>query len=417
MNNAKPFILLVCMIVSIVLAITSTPLQAQNRAEDTTMEAVGKENPFQLVKPIVEAKRQIRRVSRAADEQAVVEQIIVEDIPDLYIETVMLKFLQAASLEPIVTSLTSTYGTVSIDPGTNSIIIADSAEMLEKIVEQIRKADRTPQQIMIEVVIADVQLDDETQIGINWASITGRGDTQSYEQSLVSTLAVSGTSGGDFSFLTDGIDVTLHALRQVRNVEILASPKVMVVSGEEATIQTVEEIPYQEQSDTSMGGSLTSTEFKNVGITLKVMALITDDGKIKLTAESEQSINTGRFGLSNQNSVPIIDTRKASTTLLMEDRQIVVIGGLRSRSKRNTIDKIPLLGDLPIVGFLFSSDKVEVDHSELVIFLSPHIYKGDPLTETEIKRFNELKDSPPLEFPEHTRAEYEIMKFLFGAAE
>lgn len=415
MNNAKPLIMLVCLITLIGANTGQTPLKAQNRADEASLEAVGKENPFQLVKPIVEATRnQSRRVLRPANDQAA-EQIVIEETPDLFIETVMLKFLQAQSLEPIVTSLSSPNGTVAIDPETNSIIIADTAERIERILEQIRKADRTPQQVMIEVVIADVQLADETEIGVNWASIAGRGDTQSYEQTLVSTLAASGTSGGDFSFLTDGIDVTLHALQQVSNVEILASPKVMVVSGQEASIQTVEEIPYQEQSDTSAGGSLTSTQFKNVGVTLTVTAFVTDDGKIKLKAVPEQSVNTGRFGQSNQNSVPIINTRRASTTLLMEDGQVVVIGGLRSRNKRNTVDKIPLLGDLPIVGFLFSDDKVEIEYSELVVFLSPHIYKDEPLTEEQIKRFNELKDSPTLQFEEHTRPEYEIMKKLFGA--
>lgn len=417
MNNAKPLILLVCWITMIGIGMQQNTLYAQNRAEDATMEAVGKEDPFQLVRPIVEATRnKSRRVRRDADAQAAEEQIIVEEIPDLFIETVMLKFLQAVNLEPIVASLTSAYGTVAVDPETNSIIIADTQETIKRIVEQIRKADRTPQQVMIEVVIADVQLDDETEIGVNWANFASFGNQQTYQQDLVSTLAIPGTTGADFSFLTNTINVTLHALQQVRNVEILASPKVMVVSGEEATITTVEEIPYQELSDTSMGGSLTSTKFKEVGVTLTVTAIVTDDGKIKITAQSEQSVNTGRFGLSNQNSVPIINTRKASTTLLMNDGQVVVIGGLRSRNKRNTIEKIPLLGDLPLIGFLFSDDKVVVEHSELVVFLSPHIYKDEPLADKQIKRFNELKNSPTLEFPEHTRVEYEIMKKIFGVA-
>ena len=194
---------------------------------------------------------------------------------------------------------------------------------------------------------------------------------------MATTLATAGTKGMDFSFIHDGIKPTIHALQQVRNVEILASPRVMVVSGQEAMIQTVEEIPYQEQSDTSAGGSLTSTEFKNVGVTLRVVASITDDQKIKITVEPEQSVNTGRFGLSNQNSVPIIDTRRAKTTLLMEDGQVVVIGGLRSKTRRTNIDKVPVLGDLPLIGFLFSNDNIELENSELLVFLSPHIYRGE----------------------------------------
>ena len=157
---------------------------------------------------------------------------------------------------------------------------------------------------------------------------------------------------------------------------------------------------------------MTSTEFREVGVTLTVMATITDEDKIKITIEPQQSVNTGNFG--GIQTVPIIDTRRAKTTLLMEDGQAVALGGLRSRTKRNTIDKIPLLGDLPIIGFLFANDTVDIEYSELVLFLSPHIHKGEPLTEHEIKRFNELKKSPPLEFEDHKRPEYEFMKDLFA---
>ncbi len=385
---------------------------AQARIEDAVLENIGKENPFEVVRQIADVKRNvIHRITRP--EAAVDSQAVVEQIPPITIDTVMLKFLQASSLEPVINRLLSPYGHVSVDALSNTIIVADAVENVQQIVAAIRNADRTPPQIIIEVVIVDVKLRNDTEIGVNWEHVTGRGNSENYTQSLVATLQTAGTKGMDFSFIHDGIKPTIHALQQVRNVEILASPKVMVVSGQEAMIQTVEEIPYQEQSDTSAGGSLTSTQFKEVGVSLRVMACVTDDGKIKITVEPEQSINTGRFGQSNQNSVPIIDTRRAKTTLLMNDGQVVVIGGLRSKTRRNTIDKVPLLGDLPLIGFLFSNDNIEFENSELVVFLSPHIHNDQALSEAQMKRFNEVKDLEPLQMPEFRRPEYEIIRKVF----
>ncbi len=112
--------------------------------------------------------------------------------------------------------------------------------------------------------------------------------------------------------------------------------------------------------------------------------------------------------------MPIIDISRANTTLLMEDDQVAVLGGLRRRNLKNSIDKIPLLGDLPLVGFLFSNDNIEIEHTELVVFISPHIYKGEPLNEREMKQFNELRNSPPPEFQKHKRPEFEFTKDVFG---
>ena len=98
----------------------------------------------------------------------------------------------------------------------------------------------------------------------------------------------------------------------------------------------------------------------------------------------------------------------------MDDGQVVVMGGLRRKDIRLTVDKVPLLGDLPIIGFLFSNDKYEIEHSELLVFISPHIYDdGPPLTEPEMERFNELRNRPPLYIPDRERPEFKTLQELF----
>jgi type II secretory pathway component GspD/PulD (secretin) len=312
----------------------------------------------------------------------------------MFAETVILKFLDAKNLKKALDNMSSKYGIIEADDNTNSLIVCDTKSNLEKIIAEIKKADQTPEQIMIEVVIVDVQLEDDTEIGVNWDHLKG---LKNFKQTLVSTLDTTGVKGADFGIFKDNIAGTLHALQETRKVEILASPRVLVVSGQEAQIQTVEEIPYTETTGTAEGGAnaLSSTQFKEVGVTLTVKATLIDGMKILLTIEPKQSVKTGETGVG-ANDVPVVDKRTARTTLLMEDGQVVVMGGLRRKETKISSDKIPLLGDLPILGHLFSNNKKEIEHSELIVLLSPHIYKGQSLTDEQISRFNELKNSPPL---------------------
>ena len=312
--------------------------------------------------------------------------------PGLLVETITLKFLKAGNLKKAIDNMSSQYGSIATDDGTNSLVICDTKDKLEEILTEIRKADQTPEQIMVEVVIIDVQLDDDTEIGVNWDRLFETKRDQSYTQTLVTTLETANTLGGDFSVVKNDISGTIHALQKTRNIEILASPRVLVVSGQEAFIKTIEEIPYQEVSDTSEGGAMTSTEFKEVGITLKVKAILTDERKILMTIKPEQSVKTGE----SVGDVPVVDTRGIETSLLMEDGQVVIMGGLRRKETRIARDKIPLLGDLPLIGFLFSNNKEEVNLSELIVLISPHIYKDQPIPEDVMEKLNELKDKPML---------------------
>jgi len=331
-----------------------------------------------------------------------------DQTPELSMAGIMLKFLRAENLELTVTNLLSDYGAMSIDPDTNTIIICDTKESLEKITAEIRKADQTPRQVLVEVVIIDVQLQDDTEIGVNWTKLLSGNDFD-YTQSL--DVA---SSGGILTFNNGSINSAVKALQKIRDTEILAAPRLLVVSGQTASLQTVEEIPYTELTQSDSGGgvdnAISSTEFKNAGIVLTVSPIITDDGKILIAIEPDQSINAGVAADFSQD-VPIVDRRRISTKLLMEDGQIVVIGGLRKKDVRIIRDKVPLLGDLPIVGQLFSSDQEVVEHSELLIMISPHIYDGDiQLSQDERTRWKETKSLAPVRLKKQVRPESELIK-------
>lgn len=327
----------------------------------------------------------------------------------LFVETKTLKFLEAENLKTTLESMLSQYGSITVDSGTNSLIICDNKGNLEKIVAAIGKADKTPRQIMVEVVIVDVQLGDDTEIGINWDILSDKnydiGYRQNFTTRLGSTISdddtvgnatafnTTGGFGGDFSVISGTIRNVVALLQQKKDVEILASPRVMVVSGKTASIEAIRELPYNEITDTAAGGvsALTSTRFKKVGVTLNVTATLTEDNLIFLTVDSEQNVVVGE----SVTEVPIIDTRKTKSELLLKDGQLVVMGGLRRKERTKQTNQIPILGDIPLIGFLFKYTNTVVNNTELIVFLSPHIYKeGEPIPEDAMAKFREIKDSP-----------------------
>jgi type II secretory pathway component GspD/PulD (secretin) len=362
---------------------------ANSESEQNSTSKGGRDNPFEGFigneKPVAQKVSQIPQP--------------VEEKPELFVETVTLKFLDAKNLKPAIAGMSSGNGSISIDEKSNSLIVCDTKENLEKILAQIRKADKTPEQIMIEVVLLDVQLGDDTEIGVDWTRFFEPVRDQNYIQTLIPTTS---TTGGLLTITKNNIIGAVRALQEIRNVEILASPRILVASGEEAFIQTVEEIPYVELSQTSGGGASTyaisSTAFKEAGVTLKVKATVTDEQKILMTIEPEQSVNTGEAGVGDT-TVPIVDKRKAKTTLIMEDGQVLIMGGLRKKEIRITKNQVPLLGDIPLVGFLFSYDKRDVKNSELMVLISPHINKGEPISEDAMTKFRELREKPILSLP------------------
>lgn len=364
---------------------------------------------------ILDTKENLKRIlAEIKKADKIPPGIIVEDkhIPRLFVETVTLKFLEADNLMTAITKMSSKYGSISVDDKSNSLIVCDAKENLERIVTEIKRADITPPQIMIKVVIIDVKLSDDSEIGINWDILSDKNYDVSFRQNMGFTSRLGSTiesastignatafvttgTGADFTVISGTIRNVIHMLQQKKDVEILASPQVMVLSGQTASIKDQLEIPYNELLETAGGGQLSTTKFKNVGIELKVSATLTEHNLIYLNVESVQKVVTAE----SETGVPVADARTAQTSLLLKDGQVVVMGGLRRKETTKQTKQVPVLGDIPLVGLLFKTTNTVVTNSELIVLVSPHIYKGEPVDEETMAKFKEITEGPVLSLP------------------
>jgi general secretion pathway protein D len=203
------------------------------------------------------------------------------------------------------------------------------------------------------------------------------------------------------------IDALLRAERENVDAKLLANPRVLVLNDEKATLKIVSEIPYQELQESSLGGSIGSTAFREVGVELEVTAhLAVRDQMIRLQLRPVFSVVTGEVqvaGIGVTYPQPVVDRREANTTLIVKNGQTVVLGGLKKKEVSKQINKVPLLGDLPLAGSLFRFKAEETVNSELLVFIRPWIVEQPALSEGETRAYNETEFESPQ--PAYTGAE------------
>lgn len=310
---------------------------------------------------------------------------VSEPTETLDTEVFNLNFANAEQMEKTFSKLVSNEGRVGIDSRLNSIVITDTAANLKRIRQTVTKLDVKSPQVMIEALIVNVKLTNQLKMGVDWTKL---GTASNYfSQGLSTTQSTNPFGKVTFSATSNdwNIQGLIDFVETNKDVRILANPKVLVLNNHTATIKTVKEIPYKELSQTSGGGNIGTTAFKEAGVTLEVTPQITEDGYIILTIKPEQSAQIDTFTLADNSQVPVIESRKANTTLRVKDGQTIIIGGLRERQPSLEENKVPLLGNVPIVGALFRNVDNELVESELGIFITPHIYTDGKLSADELK--------------------------------
>ena len=336
-------------------------------------------------------------------------------------------YADVMEVEKSLQKFISKQGSLSCNPGTSNVMVTDTESKIKAIDTFIEEIDRITPQILVEARIYDITSKDRLDLGVKWdagrrTNFTGGdpvsdnievskyGDT-TYLRSKTDPFITSGFSGTldkaasttaaiRFGWLTPNIDIDmlLKAEQENVNAKLLANPRVLVLDNENATFKIISELPYQELTESAMGGSMGTTSFKEVGVELHVTPHLTRDEMIRLKVKPVFSVKVGEVTFASGTLTypqPIVDRREAETTLLIQNGQTVVLGGLRKKEVTKQINKVPLLGDLPLVGLLFRFTGEDTITSELVVFITPRIVEQPTMTDTEQTQFEATKFSGP----------------------
>jgi len=238
--------------------------------------------------------------------------------------------------------------------------------------------DRRTPQVLIQSKIVEVTLDKSNQMGVNWQRLGFSWKEENVEGEAQTFFPLDNT-GLTINIFDQDVDLLLQALSTETQAEILSQPKVVSLDNKEAKILVGEKVAYQQSFGQAAAGiTTTSVLFEDVGIELTVTPHVRGENFIIMEIHSEVSAVKEWRRLSNGDEVPIISTKQTDTEVMIKNNSTLVIGGLVNTEKRVSISKIPLLGDIPVISFLFKHKKTENIKKELLVFITPHL-----LSETE----------------------------------
>lgn len=263
------------------------------------------------------------------------------------------------------------------------LIVVTDEETNENIKTIIESLDKPKPQVLINVVFMQVSHDNELDLGAE-ATYTGNVAIKNNPQGVsltrfgVEDALKDPTSYGAFFTLTGDHNLTarIRALRGVTKTEILSRPSILTRSSQQATIMVGQSVPIitnSRVSDTT-NTTINTVQYQDIGIILRVTPFITSEGLVEMIVSPEiSSLSATTVPISNTVSSPVIDKRSADTVVVTQSDQTIVIGGLISTQKNDVQKKVPLLGDIPVLGHAFKRTTKNDEKTELLIFLTPHV--------------------------------------------
>jgi type IV pilus assembly protein PilQ len=340
------------------------------------------------------------------------------ELAPLRTEFLQVNYAKASDLAGLLkgtggTTVLSARGNVAVDERTNTLLLSDTADSLDAVRKLVTTLDIPVKQVLIESRLVIVSDDFERDLGVR-AGLTGTksngtnglfstsGTAAATDTALSSALSNLSSSGsvypvgvptgsgapnrynvnlpvsnpaGSLAFMLLGsdyiVDLELSAAQAEGRGEVVSSPRIITANQKEATIEQGTEIPYQQ----SASSGATTIQFKKAVLSLKVKPLITPDNRIILdlavTKDSVGQVIVTSGGVN----VPSIDTRTLTTQVLVGDGQTVVLGGILETERRDSEKKVPLIGDIPILGNLFKNTTKVNNKAELLIFVTPKILR------------------------------------------
>ncbi len=280
------------------------------------------------------------------------------------------------------------------DTTTNSLVIRTSPRNFQSIQGLLRDLDRMRPQVLIKVLIADVTLDNQTQFGVEgfWENkmTVGGGDKAT---NRFGTDFPLGTNGFTYTLTGDEFQGTLNAFASEGKLKVLATPRIMVLDNQTANINIGKDVPRITNSTiNSLGNAVNSVTYESVGVILNVTPHINPDGLVTMIVAPEISDVASQAEsvvITEGVSSPTFNVNRATTTVAVRNGTTVVLGGMIRDSVDDTVSKIPILGDIPLLGFLFSHTSKHTIKRELMIFLTPYV----AFTAVELEEITQLEKS------------------------
>jgi general secretion pathway protein D len=308
----------------------------------------------------------------------------------------------------------STGGQIQADPSTNSLIITAPEPQYRQMRAVIDKLDGRRAQVMIEALIVEVSAKKAANFGVQWQSALGNNGVIGTNSSLASAniltltqalatrdvanvrpssglnLGIAGKIGGQYI-----LGAIANFFNSDGDANVLSTPNLLTLDNEEAKIVIGQNVPFVTGQYASTSGSVginpfTTVERKDVGLTLRVRPTINENGTVKMTIFQETS-TVDQNTVSNPNG-PTTNKRSIESSVLVEDGGLVMLGGLLSDDYNNTIEKVPLAGDIPVLGNLFKNEIRSRTKSNLMMFLRPAVMRDGASTEAfSYDRYDEIR--------------------------
>jgi type IV pilus assembly protein PilQ len=348
-------------------------------------------------------KRQVENVVRIApvdalrkEDQARLEELrSKEKLEPTVNELIPVNYATAKEIMPQVKSILSERGDVKVDERTNTLIIKDIARSISPARELVRYLDRKTPLVVIEARIVEANLSFQRELGVQWGMLMGGGKATvgggsggtALGTAVNRVIDLPATPRGGLGALGSGavgaltaifsrgtiqeIDITLSAHENQGNVKIISSPKIATLDNKEATIEQGLRIPVPKIDPQS--GQI-STEYVEANLKLIVTPHVTNDGQIKMAVKAKKDAPDFTRSVGG---VPSIDKKEAITEVLVKDTGIMVIAGVYSIEKNDAAEGIPLFNKIPLLGWLFKRENKEDLRRDLLIFISPKLYKDE----------------------------------------
>ncbi|MBW2171748.1 MAG: type IV pilus secretin PilQ [Deltaproteobacteria bacterium] len=310
----------------------------------------------------------------------------MEEVAPLVTEYIAINYSDAIAMKTHLDAIKTERGNVSLDERTNMIIMTDVNEAIGRARDVVKKLDIVTRQVLIEARIVEAKTNFSREIGIQWGfdQMTTRGADQ-----LGGPYGFSGGVGGDSNYAvnlppaaaTSGIDfvfsrwpgsatsLTINASLKLAEAEgklkIISSPKILTMDNKEATIKQGTSIPYQKEEDNTV-----TTSFVDAVLSLTVTPHVTMDNRISMKINATKDAPDFSQAVDGQ---PAIDKKEATTELLVNNGETIVIGGIITETKSVSESRVPGLGKIPVIGYLFKNTSRKVERTELLIFVTTTI--------------------------------------------